>query len=259
MIRVRGSLRKFLDTRQLSTIIENLPLHFLKVLSLNHDSKHWCQSLSSSAQSSPWYTVTVSSSVKNRFPCSRALTVGNRKKSPRYQVWTVRRMGQQLHGSPPQKIHCQMGGMGRGIVMVQLDAPKSSSWALFSQFFKNLSEGNCGVPLCSLWPLILKLYCCHMSTCSKERGHYFLPNTFCSFHFDRSIIIREHPDRRMALCFWITLANPGLFTCNDLRIAARVPIVESPKHFTATIPLEWSSDCQRDCGTQRDDTLLTLR
>ena len=32
---IRGSLRKFLDTQQLSTIIEILPLHFIKVLSLS--------------------------------------------------------------------------------------------------------------------------------------------------------------------------------------------------------------------------------
>ena len=32
---LRGSLRKFLDTHQLSTIIEILPLHYLKVLSLS--------------------------------------------------------------------------------------------------------------------------------------------------------------------------------------------------------------------------------
>ena len=52
---IRGSLRKFLDAHQLSTIIEILPLRFLKVLSLsiyairihlNQDSKHWSQSLS---------------------------------------------------------------------------------------------------------------------------------------------------------------------------------------------------------------------
>ena len=140
--------------------------------------------------------------------------------------------------SPPQKIHYQMGGMGRDIVMVQQHAPQSSCWALFSQFLKNLWEGNCGVPLCGHCPLMLKWYCCHMTTCSKESEHHFLPNTFCSFHFDRSIIIREHPHRRVMLCSWITLANPGLVTCNDLRIAAIVPIVESLKHFTATIPLE---------------------
>ena len=32
---LRGSLRKFLDTHQLGTIIEILPLHFIKVLSLS--------------------------------------------------------------------------------------------------------------------------------------------------------------------------------------------------------------------------------
>ena len=205
---------------------------------LNHNSKHWHQSLSSSAQSSPWYAATTSSDVENCFPCSRAFTVGNRKKSPGCQVWTVRRMDEQLHRSPSQKIHCQMGGVGRGIVMVQQDATQSSSWALFSQCLENLWEGNCGVPLCSHYPLMLKWYCCHMTTCSKESEHHFLPNTFYSFHFDRSIIIREHPNRRVTLCFWITLVNRGLVTCNDLRISARVPIVESPKHFTATIPLE---------------------
>ena len=162
---------------------------------LNHDSKHWHQSLSYSAQSSPWYAATASSSVENRFPRSGAFTVGNRKKSPGCQVWTVRRMGPQLHRSPLQKIHCQMGGMGRGIVMVQQVAPQSSSCALSSQFLENLWEGKCGVPLCSLCPLVLKWYCCHMTTCSKESEHHFLPNTFCSFHFDRSIIIMEHPDQ----------------------------------------------------------------
>ena len=51
-------------------------------------------------------------------------------------------MGQQLHRSPPQKIHCKMGGMGRGIVMVQQDAPQSSSWVLFLQFLENLWGGG---------------------------------------------------------------------------------------------------------------------
>ena len=162
---------------------------------LNHDSYYWRQSISSSAKSSPWYAATTSSSVENRFPCSRAFTVRNRKKSPGCQVWTVRRMRQQLHRSPPHKIHCQMGGMGRGIVMVQQDAPQSSSWVLFSQFLETLWEGNCRVPLCRHCPLILNWYCCHMTTCSKESEHHFLPNTFCSFHFDRSIIIREPPDQ----------------------------------------------------------------
>ena len=134
---------------------------------------------------------------------------------------------------PPQKIHCQMGGMGRGIVMVQQDAPHSSSWALFSQFLGNLWEGNCGVPLCSHCPLMLKWYCCHMTTCSKESEHHILPNNFCYLHFDRSTIFREPPNRRVKLCFWIIPVNSGLVTCNNLRIVARVPIVESPKHFTA--------------------------
>ena len=162
---------------------------------LNQDSKHLRQSLSSSAQSSPWYAATRSSGTENHFPGSQAFTVGNRKKSSRCQIWTVRRTGQQLQRSPPQKIHRQMGGMGRGIVMVQQDAPEFSSWALFSQFLENLWEGNCGVQLYSHCPLMLKWYCCHMTTCSKESKHHFLPNTFCSFHFDRSIIIREPPDR----------------------------------------------------------------
>ena len=162
---------------------------------LNHDSKHWRQSLSFSAQGSPWYVATMSSGVENRFPRSRAFTVGNRKKSPGCQFWTVRRMGQQLHRSPPHKIHCLMGGMGRGIVMVQEDAAQSNSWALFSQFLENLWEGNCGVPLYSYRPLMLKWYCCHMTTCSKESEHHFLPITFCSFDFDRSIVIREPSDR----------------------------------------------------------------
>ena len=70
---------------------------------LNHDSKHWCQSLSSSAQGSPWYAANMPSGVENRFPVSLAFTVGNRKKSPRCQVWTIRRMGQQLHRSPLRK------------------------------------------------------------------------------------------------------------------------------------------------------------
>ena len=148
-------------------------------------------------------------------------------------MWTVRRMDQQLRRSLSQKILCQMSIVGRGIFMVQQDATQSSSWALFSQCLENLWEGNCGVPLCSHCPLMLKWYCCHMTTCSKESEHHFIPNNFCSFHFDRLIIIREHPDRRVTLCFWITLVNPGLITCNDLRIAARVPIVESPKHFMA--------------------------
>ena len=100
---------------------------------LNHDSKHRCQSLSYSAQSSPWYTATTFSDAENHFPGSRAFIVGNRKKSPGCQVWTVRRVGQQLHRSPPQKIHCQMGGMDRGIVTVQQDAPQSSSWELFGE------------------------------------------------------------------------------------------------------------------------------
>ena len=78
---------------------------------LNHELKHWRQSLSSGAHSSPWYAATTSSSVENRFPRSRAFTVGNRKKSPGCQVWTVRRMGQQLHRGPPHKIHCQIGGI----------------------------------------------------------------------------------------------------------------------------------------------------
>ena len=109
---------------------------------LNHNSKHWHQSLSSSAQSSPWYAATASSSVENCFPRSRAFTVGNRKKSLGCQIWTVRRMGQLLHRSPPQKIHCQIGGMGRGIVMVQQDAPQSSSWSLFSQFWRTYGRAT---------------------------------------------------------------------------------------------------------------------
>ena len=117
--------------------------------------------------------------------------------------------------------------------MMQQDAPLSNSWALFLQFLENLWEDNCTPQLCSHCPLMLKWYCCHMTTCSKESEHHFLPNTFCSFHFDRSIIITEHPDRRLTLCFWIILVNPGLVTCNDLRNAVRAPIVESPKHFTA--------------------------
>ena len=96
---------------------------------LNHDSKHWRQSLSYSAQSSPWYAATASSSVENCFSRSRAFTVGNRKKSPGGQVWTVRRMGQQLHRSTPQKIHCQIGGIERGTVMV-LHLRHSSSYNL---------------------------------------------------------------------------------------------------------------------------------
>ena len=46
----RGSLRKFLDTHQLSIIIEILPLHFLKVLSLSiyatlHPPEPWLEAL----------------------------------------------------------------------------------------------------------------------------------------------------------------------------------------------------------------------
>ena len=126
---------------------------------LDHDSKHWHQSLSSSAQSSPWCSATASSSFENRFSRSRTFTVGNRKKSPGCEVWTVRRMGQQLHRSPPQKIHCQIGGMGRGIVMVQQDVPQSSSRALSSQFLENPWESKYGVPLGSHYPLMLKRHC----------------------------------------------------------------------------------------------------
>ena len=114
----------------------------------------------------------------------------------------------------------------------QQDAPQSSSWVLFSQFLGNLWEGSCGVPLYSHCRLLLKWYCCHMTTCSKESEHHFLPNTFCSFHFDRSIIIREPQTDEWRFVSG-SLVNPGLITCNDLRIGARVPIVESPKHSTA--------------------------
>ena len=157
---------------------------------LNHDWKHWRQSLSSVHRTplgilQPRLQVlkTTSQAVG---PSPQGIERG-------CQVSTVRRMGQQLHRIPPQKIHCQMGGMGIGIFIVQQNAPQSSSWVLFSQFLGNLWEGNCGVPLCSHCPLMLKRYCCHMTTCSKESEHHFLPNTFCPLHF-RSITIREPPD-----------------------------------------------------------------
>ena len=203
---------------------------------LNHDSWHWRQSLSSSAQSSPWYAATASSNVENRIPRSRAFTIWNRKKSPGY----CKEDGTTAAYEPPSENSLSNGWHGQRHCHGATGCPSvQSSWALFSQFLESLWEGNCGVPLCSHCPLMLKWHCCHMTTCNKESEHHFLPNTFCSIHFDRSIIIREHPDRRVTLCFWITLVNPGLVTCNDFRIVARVPVVvESPKHFTATIPLE---------------------
>ena len=88
---LRGSLRKFLDTHQLSTIIEILPLHFIKLLSLSiyatsHPPEPRLEALAPvtviSAQDSPWYTATTPSGVENHFPGSRAFTTGNRKGVP---------------------------------------------------------------------------------------------------------------------------------------------------------------------------------
>ena len=128
---VRGSLRKFLDTHQLSTIIEILPLHFLKVLSLNiYATSHPPEPrLEALVPVTVIQCTELQPHLQVLKTTSQAVgpSVGNRKKSPRCQVWTARRMGQQLHRSLPQKIYCQMDDMGRGIVMVQQDAPQSSS------------------------------------------------------------------------------------------------------------------------------------
>ena len=121
------------------------------------------------------------SGVENRFPGSQAFTTGNRKQSPRCEVWAVRRVGQLLHRNPPQKIHCQMGVMGRSIVMVQQDVPQSSSWALFSQFLGNLWECKCGVPLCSHCPLLLKWYVATRPPAAKKVSTIFFPTLFALF------------------------------------------------------------------------------
>ena len=159
----------------------------------------------------------------------------------------------------PSENHSSNGWHGQRRCHGATGCPSVQLLGAFLEIFGEPVGGQLWCTTVQYIPLMLKWYCCHLTTCSKESEHHFLPNTFCSFHFERSIIIREHSDRRVTLCFWITLVNPDLVTCNDLRIVEIVLIVESPKHFTATFPLEWPSDRQWDCGTQRDGTLLTLR
>ena len=142
---------------------------------------NWRQSLSSSAQSSPCYAATAPSSVENRFPCSRAFNVGNRKKSPGCQVWTVRRMGQQLHSSPPQKIQCQMGGMGRGIVMVQQDAPSAALGRFSGNFWRTCGRAtvvyHCAVTV--LW--CLSGIVATWPPAAKKMSTIFFPTLFAIF------------------------------------------------------------------------------
>ena len=146
-VTVRRSLRKFLDTHQLSIIIEIVPLHFLKVLSLSiyatsHPPEPRFEALApvTVIQCTEFLLVCCNHVFKclKLLPTQSGLHHREQKEVTRVPGLTVRRMGQQLHRSPPQKINSQMGGMGRGIVMVQQDAPQSSSCALFSQFLENL-------------------------------------------------------------------------------------------------------------------------
>ena len=90
---------------------------------------------------------------------------------------------------------------------------------------------------CGRATVVYHWYCCHMTTCNKESEHHFFPTLFALFTLTGRSSLGEHPDRRVTLRLWIILVNPGLVTCNDLIIAVRVPIVESPKYFTAPFHL----------------------
>ena len=197
---VRGSLRKFLDTHELSTIIEISPLHFLKVLSLSiyatsHPPEPRFVALAS---------VTVIHCTELPFVCCNHV----------FKCWKPLPTQSGLNRREQEEV----------IRVPGLDCKEDRSTAAQ----ESLSENPLSNPL-SKWH----------SWCNR------MPLSPALGRFSRN--------------FWRTLGRPtGLVTCNDLRIAARVLIVESPKHFTATIPLEWPSGRQWDCGTQRDDTLLTL-
>ena len=172
---IRGSLRKFLDTHQLSTIIEILPLHFLKVLSLSiyatsHPPEPRLEALApvTVIQCTGLPLVCSNHAFRCEKPLPRQSGLHHREQKEVTQVpgLDCKDDGSTAAQESSSENPCQMGGMDRGILMVQQDAPQSSSWALFSQFLGNLWEGNCSVPLYSHCPLMLKWYCCHMTTCS---------------------------------------------------------------------------------------------
>ena len=112
---VQGSLRKFLDTHLLSTIIEILPLHFLKVLSLriyatSHPPEPRLEALA---------PVTVIQCAELRLVCCNrifwcwkplpmqsGLHRREQKEVTRVPGLDCKEDGSTAAQSPPQKIHC---------------------------------------------------------------------------------------------------------------------------------------------------------
>ena len=189
---------------------------------LNHDWKHWHQSLSSSVQGSSWYAFRCWK------PLPRQSGLHHREQKA---VTQVRGLGCKEGGSTAAQESTSENPLSNGCHGQKHchGATGCPSVQLLGTFLRIFGE-PVGVQMwCATLqslPFAAQVVCCHKTTCSKESEHHFLPNTFCSFHSDRSIFIREPPDRLVMLCFWIILVNSGLVTCNDLRITARVPILD---------------------------------